>query len=287
MIYCCAFLLLTAGLLFAIRALRAPMGPEMVWNVVQMDGHRTGVVPMNAENLDTAMGAFTDEGFRTPSGAVFGEESAVAQVAQVLMEVQPKMAHLKQVIGHSAKMMEDSRTEPETCLSNLMVDMVREDAGHYFKKGLQMDFALLNFGGIRCPLPGGAVTLDDIMSMFPFENYLAYAQVRGDQMLALFDHLATLSAFQAISGARVVLKDHKVVSAEIGGAPVDPKRLYNVVTVDFLLDGGDDIRVGALAEKVVLSRVLLRDLVLDHVRATEAAGKVLDAELDGRVTVEE
>lgn len=284
---CIAFLLLVAGLLFSIRALRAPQGPEVTWSIAVMDGHRTGVVPVNAENVDTALGAFTDEGYVTPSGVLYADDSSVAQVAASLMEVQPKMAYLKEVVGHSAKLMEDSRTEPETCLSNLVVDMLLNDGGAYFKKGLKMDVALLNFGGIRCPLPGGAVTLDDIMSMFPFQNYLAYAQVPGDGLLELFSHLAEDGSFQAVGGVKVKGKGKELVSLEVGGQPVDPKKVYNLITLDFLLDGGDNIRVGAVAKNLTLSRVLMRDLVLKHVRTLEAAGELLDAELDGRVIWED
>ena len=36
----------------------AQQGPRMEWTVVPMDGSRTGVVPVNAEKVDTALGAF-------------------------------------------------------------------------------------------------------------------------------------------------------------------------------------------------------------------------------------
>ena len=75
--------------------------------------------------------------------------------------------------------------------------------------------------------------------------------------------------------------------ALIGGEPIDPSRLYNVTTIDFLLDGGDKLNIGALAEKVVLTHVLLKDVMLDYVYATEAAGKEIVAASDGRVIMED
>ena len=284
--YLLALLLLSGGsLLLMLRCTRSVEGPIIEWKRVAMDGSRTGVQSVNAENVDTALGTFDDEGYVAPSGVRFREDSPVVEVATALMEVQPRMARLKQVVGHSARMMPNLRTEPETELSNLFVDALRAKGTDYF--GVPMDFALTNFGGIRCPLPEGAITLEDIESMFPFKNYMVYAKMRGGELLKLFDQLAATQAFQAISGARVKVKDHKVVSAEIGGQPVEADRLYNVTTIDFLLDGGDRIAIGAMSEDVVLSHVLLREVMLEFVQAREAAGEVIDSHKDGRVIMED
>ena len=73
----------------------------------------------------------------------------------------------------------------------------------------------------------------------------------------------------------------------MGGKPIDPDKVYNVATIDFLLSGGDQIAIGALAEDVVLSPVLVRDVMLEYVRKAEAAGIVLDGKKDGRVIMED
>jgi hypothetical protein len=96
-----------------------------------------------------------------------------------------------------------------------------------------------------------------------------------------------MPAFQAVSGCEVRTKGGKLVSAAVGGAPIDPARIYHVTTIDFLLDGGDKLNIGALAEKVVLTHVLLKDVMLDYVYATEAAGKEIVAASDGRVIMED
>ena len=71
------------------------------------------------------------------------------------------------------------------------------------------------------------------------------------------------------------------------GTPIDPKRLYNVATIDFLLSGGDGIAVGARAEDVKLTPVLMKDVMLDFIRAKEAAGEIIDYQKDGRVVMED
>ena len=76
------------------------------------------------------------------------------------------------------------------------------------------------------------------------------------------------------------------MEATVGGKPIDPERLYNVASIDFLLDGGDRIALGALAEKVTLTHILLRDVMLDYVKDCESKGIVIEGAADGRVIME-
>lgn len=258
-------------------------GPRMEWKRVPMDGSRTGVVPVNAENMETALGTFEDD-YVAPNGRHF-TEGATPEVAMLLQEAQPRMARLKQVVGHSTHMLLNLRNEPDLPLANMVADALRAKGSDYF--GVPMDFAITNYGGIRVPMPEGAVTLDDMESMFPFKNYMCYAKVRGNNLLRLLEQLARTPAFQAVSGCKVKVKAHELVEAEVGGQPIDPDKLYNVTTIDFLLSGGDQIAIGALAEDVVLTPVLIRDVMLEYVQGMEAEGKVLDGKKDGRVVMED
>ena len=258
-------------------------GPRMEWKRVPMDGSRTGVVPVNAENMETALGTFEDD-YVAPNGRHF-TEGATPEVAMLLQEAQPRMARLKQVVGHSTHMLLNLRNEPDLPLANMVADALRAKGSDYF--GVPMDFAITNYGGIRVPMPEGAVTLDDMESMFPFKNYMCYAKVRGNNLQRLLEQLAKTPAFQAVSGCKVKVKAHELVEAEVGGQPIDPDKLYNVTTIDFLLSGGDQIAIGALAEDVVLTPVLIRDVMLEYVQKMEAEGKVLDGKKDGRVVMED
>lgn len=280
-----AWALIIVGAVFAATQAMKPKAPEITWRRVQMDGHRTGVECVTAENMDTALGTFTDEGYRTPAGVLYDETSNMAAVASALMEVQPKLAPLKVVVGHSARMMMNDRDNPDLPLGNLFADVLRDFGSKHFKK--PMDFAITNFGGIRVPMPEGAVTLDDISSMFPFKNYVCYVAMKGESLTKLLEQLSGTKAFQATSGAQVRVKNHQLESALIGGKPIDPKKIYNVTTIDFLLDGGDQLRIGALAENVVLTHVLLKDVMLQYVESMEKAGKIIDSASDGRVVMED
>ena len=282
--YTLVWVLMALGVLFAVKAATEGGEPEISWRLVPMDGHRASVCCVTAENSSTALGVFTDDGYESPAGVSYPSDSPVAEVASILMDAQPELSKLKVVVGHSARMMLNLRTDPDLPLGNLFADVLRERGSREF--GVHMDFAVTNFGGIRTPLPEGAITLEDVNSMFPFKNYMCYVVMKGSNLLKLLEKLAGTKAFQATSGARIHVKDHKLVDATVGGKPINPKRLYNITTIDFLLDGGDRINIGALAEKVVLSKVLLRDVMLDYVKDCESKGIVIDFAADGRVVME-
>ena len=280
-----AWALIIVGALFAALNAARNNGAKISWRPVPMDGHRMQSGPVNSENIDRALGVFDDEGYVAPSGVRYADDSPVAAVAQVLMEAQQQLAPLKAVIGHSDAMLLNLRTEPDLPLGNLFADALRTYGSAYFK--VPMDFALTNFGGIRVPLPKGDITLEDITSMFPFRNYMVWAKMKGSSLLTLFDQLAETKAFQATSGATIRVKNHVLESALIGGQPIVPDKIYNVITIDFLLDGGDKLNIGALSEHVVLSGVLLQDVMLDYVRGCEARGELVHGQADGRVIMTE
>ena len=269
----------------AVAVVATACAPEIDYRLVPMDGHRAGAQPVTVENQDTALGTFDDDKYVTPSGLTFDEDSPVAEVAEALMEVQPRLVSLKTVVGHSAGEYLNLRTDPDLPLGNLFADALRAYGSELFK--VPMDFAVTNFGGIRVPMPKGAVTMEDISSMFPFKNYVCYVKMKGSALTELFEQLAGTKAFQATSGATIRVKDHKLVSALVGGEPIDPGRIYNVTTIDFLLDGGDKLNIGALAEDVTLSTVLLKEVMLWYVKGKEAKGEIIEAKADGRVIMED
>lgn len=269
----------------AVAVVATACAPEIDYRLVPMDGHRAGAQPVTVENQDTALGTFDDDKYVTPSGLSFDEDSPVAEVAEALMEVQPRLVSLKTVVGHSAGEYLNLRTDPDLPLGNLFADALRAYGSDLFK--VPMDFAVTNFGGIRVPMPKGAVTMEDISSMFPFKNYVCYVKMKGSALTELFEQLAGTKAFQATSGATIRVKDHKLVSALVGGEPIDPGRIYNVTTIDFLLDGGDKLNIGALAEDVTLSTVLLKEVMLWYVKGKEAKGEIIEAKADGRVIMED
>ena len=252
----------------------------MTWEKVAMDGHRTGVTAPSADNVAEALGTVDENGaYTAPNGTVF-TDGATPAVAALLIDAQPALAEVKEVIAYSTSAM--VAEAPESALSNFVVDFVRSETEKIVKR--KVDVAITNFGGIRVDMPEGDVLLDDIRSMFPFNDKLCYVELPGTELLRLMDDVATYGP-QCVSGVKMVIADKKVESLEVDGKPVDPKKKYGVATVDFLLDGGDNISVARGATKLIITDVVIGKAIEQYVRNLTAEGKAIEYQTDGRVVV--
>ena len=133
-------------------------------------------------------------------------------------------------------------------------------------------------------MPEGDVILDDLLSMFPFKNQIVYVEHKGSTLRKMLEDMAA-TRFQVLGGVRVVAQDGKLVSAEIGGEPLDDGKVYGVVTVSFLLYGGDGLRLADNAVSLTKFDVDIIDAVLEHVYAETAAGRPIEYKADGRVMI--
>lgn len=267
------------ALIAAVALLVCGCTPRLSWECYKMDAHRTGVNPVVGDNVSEALGTLTADGkYVSPNGNEY--DGTVAEVAGIMLEVQPGMAYLKECVGYCPEGM--VKSFPECALSNWSADAVR--AGVAQITGRKVDVGITNFGGIRIEMPKGDVLIDDIVSMFPFRNYLSYVALKGTDLRALFEQFAAEGP-QAISGAKLVISDGKLESAEVGGKPLDDNAVYGVGTSDFLLDGGDNLFVARNARELIISNVQVKEFVVDYVRDLTAKGIAIDAENEGRIVV--
>ena len=253
------------------------------WEKFDVDGHRTGVGVPTATNAAEVIGVVEDGVYTAPNGKVF-EGGSTPEVARHLLEVQPAMARLKEVVAYAPEPM--IKHKPEDPLCNFIADRLFADVSALVApSGRKVDVAFTNRGGIRQDIPQGEVLLDDIVSMLPFANYLCYVQLEGRDLRSIFEYMAE-NGIQAVSGARIVIKDKKLVSAEVGGKPIDDDRLYGVATIDFLLDGGDGYKIARNAKDYVLTDVKIGDAILADIRKMTAEGQELKYFTDGRIVRE-
>ena len=246
-----------------------------------MDGSRTGCVSPSKDNVPEALGTFKGNKYIAPDGTVYKKNTAVAKTAKVVIDAQPKMARVKDVIGYSTDYM--TSYYPESPLSNWFVDLLMAKTEQV--AGKKVDLGIANFGGIRIDMPKGDIILDDMLSMFPFKNQLVYVEHKGKEIRKILEQMAA-GRFEVLGGVRVVAEDGKLVSAEIGGEPIDDEKVYGLATISFLLTGGDGLTLADNALSVtVFENEDIIDAVLAHVNAETAAGRPIEYKMDGRVTV--
>ena len=256
---------------------------EYKWQNDALDGSRTGCTSPSKDNVTEALGTFKGGKYVAPNGKTYKKNSIVAKTAKVVLDAQPAMARVKDVVGYSTEAM--SARYPESALSNWFIDLLM--ARTEVLAGKNVHLGVANFGGIRVDMPKGDIILDDMLSMFPFKNQLAYVELTGKQVRTMLETMAA-GRFQVLGGVRVVAEDGKLVSAEVAGEPIDDDKVYGVATISFLLTGGDGLALGenALNVKVFEDEDII-DAVLAFVNAETAAGRPIEYKADGRVTVKD
>ena len=266
---------------FLVAATVAMTAQEYKWSYADVDGSRTGCITPSKENIAEAIGTFEGSTYLAPNGTKHKKSSAAAKTAKAVLEAQGPMARVKDVVAYSTEFMD--KGFPESPLSNWLIDILIAKTADLAGKPVHM--GVTNFGGIRADMPQGEVILDDLLSMFPFKNYLVYLEHKGSTIRGWLEEMAA-KYVQVLGGVRVVIKDRKLVSVEINGEPLDDDKVYGVTTVSFLLEGGD----GLFLAKDALSMTEYKDVdvidaVLEHVYAETAAGRPIEYKTDGRVTI--
>jgi len=207
----------------------------------------------------------------------FRADSTVIKILEPFNEkVKVKMA---EVIGEATDDLLYSRAA-ESPLANVVADAFRE-------KG-KTQVALENIGGIRAKISRGKITWGNAFEVLPFQNSLNTLKLTGAQLKKTLERgLNDKVGIMAVSGVRVQFDRTKpagqqVVSAVLtDGTAVEDSKLYSVTTNDFVLAGGDGFMEFANGTDIVESDILLRDVLVDYIKAH----RTISPKLDGRIVV--
>lgn len=248
------------------------------WSRTMMDGSRTGCTPPGRDNVAEALGTVDGRVYTAPNGKVFKGGSA-AKVAKAMLDAQPAMADVKQVVGYSEKGMRSRGANSP--LANFATEALIAGSEKIF--GRKADFAVMNSGGIRASVEPGTVLKDDIMAIFPFKNYLCLVEYPGTVLLEFLERQASQRHAHPFAGVEMTVKDRRLVSATIGGRQIDPQGTYYLATIDFVLGPGDNMWMGRGARNIQRSQTLVFDVIMDYIMYMTGAGRTLDCEVDDRL----
>jgi 2',3'-cyclic-nucleotide 2'-phosphodiesterase (5'-nucleotidase family) len=141
-----------------------------------------------------------------------------------------KVSHLVDVpIGRSTKQF----SKPE--IKELMERAMRDR--------FPSDFSFTNVSGVRDTLPEGQLLARHIWNGMPFDNYVVTVDVTGDQLMKLEDPSRPVKV--------------------AGAAQLEPKRIYRLVTTDFLASSWAD---RGYQLRVTHHNALLRDVLIDWIK---------------------
>jgi 5'-nucleotidase/UDP-sugar diphosphatase len=174
----------------------------------------------------------------------------------------------------------------ETNLGDLIADIMREASG--------ADVTIINGGGLRTSIKKGEITVENVYSVLPFDNYVVAIKLTGEQIREALEHGVSgvengEGRFPQVSGLSFTYSPSapagkRIGEVLIGGKPLDLKKQYRVATNDFLAAGGDGYLafgeaiksskdfaiIGGMmkGEKVVYSDSgrWLRDVVIEYIK---------------------
>ena len=171
-------------------------------------------------------------------------------------------------------------TQPQGTLANILTDALLQigDSLSFAIDGRNADLALLNFGGIREPIPAGPITLGKIFSVMPFDNNnIVLLDVQGAELRKMFFHnLRQLKDIQAFGNVRLEYHDSILESATIGGEPIDDNRTYRLVTINFIENGGDKILEDVATKNILGESTPYRDRMIRYFRQKSKLHGVTD-----------
>jgi len=177
----------------------------------------------------------------------------------------------------------------ETNLGNLVADSMLHNTRH-----TGAGIAIINGGGIRTSMPRGDITLEQIISVLPFDNYLVTFNLTGEQIISALENGVSQvegvqGRFPQVAGLRFTWDPEaepgsRIVSVEVEKdgvyEPVNPASVYRVVTNDFLYQGGDGYTVFAKGTELINLGNTDYEVLAEYITTNSP----IDLQIEGRIT---
>lgn len=170
-------------------------------------------------------------------------------------------------------------------------DMVADSMAWYARNQLNtdVDFAIQNGGGIRTDLPAGDIKMGKIYEILPFDNSVMIMKLKGSDVQALFDYIATIprgkGAFPQVSKEVSFTINYATGKCEnilINGKPIDPEKIYAIATNSYLAAGGDGYKVFLKAVDKYDASIMQRDVFIQYIKYL---GGTITPEVEGRINI--
>lgn len=237
---------------------------------------------------------FDDEGNITEAtgepllidASVTEDEATVARIAEAaapLEEIRNKVvAETSEPIGGERDVCRAQECQMGNLIADAMLARVKDQG---------IDIAIQNGGGIRASIDAGEVTMGEVLTVLPFQNTLSTFQVSGETILDALENGVSevkegAGRFPQVAGMTYAFDIAQPVGSRIqdvliGGVPVDPGKMYGVVSNNYVRNGGDGYKMFVDAENAYDFGPDLADVTAEFI----AANAPYKPFTDGRITV--
>ena len=158
--------------------------------------------------------------------------------------------------------------------------------------------AILNGGAIRAAMPIGPVTYADLLDIHPFGNHIQLADVSGAVLREALEHgisepdvigprvLQTAGLRYRLNPAAPI--GQRIVTAEIHTEkgtwdPIQPENVYRIVTISYLLGGGDHFSMLRQHAKILETGPLEVDVLEAYLHGKQDRDDHLPTPVPGRI----
>ncbi len=195
---------------------------------------------------------------------------SIPEVDSIANFITPYRKRINQVLdstlAYAPKNITKTDGEFNTTAGNLMADAVLELTAPIFKSRTKnnLDFVLLNSGGIRSVISKGNISARTAYEIMPFDNTVVVVSLKGKAIREMVKYLITSKKAHPIAGLQIIIdKNDSIKEVNIQGKPFDENKTYYVATSDYLIKGGDHM-----------------DFFKDHISATDTGYMIRNVMID-------
>lgn len=190
---------------------------------------------------------------------------------------------IDQPLSYTPKTLSKTDGQLESSLGNLVADLAKKQVDALLKDRLEnpIDFVLLNFGGLRASIPSGTVSARNAFTVMPFENELVVVTLDYTKIRELVHYLARDQKAHPVSNLqlRIHKNTNQAAAIQIGNQPLDRNKTYQVLTTDYLQQGGDHMTFFKNPIGVFATNYKLRNAMIDYFKTVDTLRTTLDQRL--------
>lgn len=171
----------------------------------------------------------------------------------------------------------------ENTLGNFMCDAMRWNLDSIRKKPSPEVIVLMNRGGMRASISKGNITTNHIFELMPFDNELELCEISGIELKKII--LSILEKKHSFSGLKVIQNGKIIETRDFSGKEISDDKTYELLSSDYLVNGGDNFTFGKNKIRSEKLHILLRDAVIYYCMHLNYTGLKATPYTDGRLVI--
>jgi len=168
-------------------------------------------------------------------------------------------------------------------ITDAMLDRVKDQG---------VEIAIQNGGGIRASIDAGEVTMGEVLTVLPFQNTLATFEVSGAAILAALENGVGqiedgAGRFPQVAGMTYAFDAKaepgaRISDVQVGGTPIDPQKIYKLVSNNYVRNGGDGYAMFKDAANAYDFGPDLADVTADYLAANAPYQPFTDGRIEAK-----